>query len=308
MLEVRDLEKSYGEREALRGISFQVREGEIFGLLGPNGAGKTTAVSIIATLLRPDSGRVLYEGRDVFSNLKWWRRKIGFVPQEMAFYEELSAMENMLLWASFYGLGRKEARRRSAEILEVLELSHRAKDRVSTFSGGMKRRLNLALGIIHNPEFLILDEPTVGIDVQARVYIREFLRELASRGTSMLYTTHQLEEAQQLCHRVAIMDAGEILVEGKVEELLKKAEENITIVLRGDFPPMETLRPSLEKFSGKILSFSGEKVALEVENEGAVAGLIKEMLEAGISLREVDIKKPDLEALFLKLTGRELRE
>ncbi len=308
VLEVRELTKSYGQIRALKGISFSVGRGEIFGLLGPNGAGKTTAVSVISTLLKPDSGSVLYQGKDIFSNPRWWRKRIGFVPQEMAFYEELTAEENLLLWASLYGMPAREAKKRAWQLLEELNLASRGKDKVSTFSGGMKRRLNLALGLVHNPEFLILDEPTVGIDVHAKVYIREFLRNLAEQGVSMIYTTHQLEEAEQLCHRIAIMDEGRILVQGPLEDLLASLKESRTIILRGEFE-REQLAEALSAFEGaELINFSENKAIVELKEEEDIPELMGELLKRGLKISTVDIRKPNLETLFLKLTGKELRD
>ncbi len=308
MLEVNRLSKSFDGLKAVREISFKVKKGEIFGLLGPNGAGKTTTVSMIATLLKPDSGSVLYEGKDVYRNLRWWRKKIGVVPQETAFYEELSAEENLLLWAGLYGLDRKRAKKRAWQLLESLGLASRGKDKVAKYSGGMKRRLNLAIGLVHEPEFLLLDEPTVGIDVQTKIYIREFLRELAGSGVSMIYTTHQLEEAEQLCDRIAIMDEGQILAQGTLEELLALLGEKETIIIKGDFSDQNLPSQISDLKDVRTISFTEERLIVEVESENLLPQIMERFLSRGIKVDSVEVKRANLESLFIKLTGKELRD
>lgn len=309
MLEVKRLSKSFnGLIKAVKEISFKVEKGEIFGLLGPNGAGKTTTVSMIATLMKPDSGSILYDGKDVYRNLRWWRKKIGVVPQETTFYEVLSAEENLLLWAGLYGLDHKRAKKRAWQLLEALGLASRGKDKVAKYSGGMKRRLNLAIGLIHEPEFLLLDEPTVGIDVQTKIYIREFLKELASSGVSMIYTTHQLEEAEQLCDKIAIMDEGKILAQGSLEELLSLLEEKETVIIKGDFSSQNLPSEIANLQNVKTISFSEEKLIVEVESENLLPLIMEKLLSRGIKVDSVEVKRANLENLFIKLTGKELRD
>lgn len=308
MLTVENIKKSFGTVQALKGISFEVNKGEIFGLLGPNGAGKTTALSILTSLIDPDSGSVFYDGENIFSHPAWWRKKIGVVPQEIAFYEELTARDNLLLWGALYGLSDKEARERAGYLLQLMELGSKEKAKVSEFSGGMKRRLNIALGIVHKPEVLFLDEPTVGIDVQARVNIRELLRNFIHEEMAIIYTTHQLEEAEELCDRLAIMDEGEIRAQGTLKELIAQLGEETEVEFTGDFEE-ETVR-SLEfgTTNVRLSRFSGDSILLEVKEEEIIPDIVELFMKNDVTINTMDIKRPNLETLFLKLTGKNLRE
>ncbi len=214
MIKVEHLLKRFGELTAVDDLSFEVRQGEIFGLLGPNGAGKTTTISMICGVLRPDAGRVLIAEQDIWLRPKAVKQAIGVVPQEIAVYEDLTARDNLSFWGSLYGLRGAELTARVNEALSGVGLGDRATDKVEQFSGGMKRRLNLCMGLLHRPKLLLLDEPTVGIDPQARLNILEVIREVAAGGTTVLYTTHYLDEAQELCDRLAIIDHGKILATG----------------------------------------------------------------------------------------------
>jgi ABC-2 type transport system ATP-binding protein len=221
MISVDELHKSFGSLRAVDGLSFEVPEGELFGFLGPNGAGKTTTLSMISGLLKPDSGRASIADINVWANPKAAKRMLGMVPQDLALYEELSARENLMFWGSLFGLPKSELKANIDLWLDRVGLADRSKERVSKFSGGMKRRLNLAIGLVHNPKVVLLDEPTVGIDPQARNNILDIIREIAAAGTTILFTTHHLEEAEALCDRIAIMDHGRILETGSVEVLAK---------------------------------------------------------------------------------------
>ncbi len=308
MLTVKNIKKSYGDVEALKGISFEVKRGEIFGLLGPNGAGKTTAISILTSLIEPDSGSAFYEEKNIFSNTKWWRKKIGVVPQEIAFYEELTAKDNLMLWAALYGMGESEAKERADYLLNLMELGSKEKAKVSEFSGGMKRRLNIAIGIIHKPEVLFLDEPTVGIDVQARVNIRELLKKFVDENMAIIYTTHQLEEAEELCDRIAIMDEGEIKAQGTLKELISNLGEELEVEFSGVFDLDKVEKIMGEKPELKLIKLSEEKIVVEVDAEEIIPETVELFMKTGIIINTMDIKRPNLETLFLKLTGKELRE
>jgi ABC-2 type transport system ATP-binding protein len=214
--------KSFGEIRAVEAVSFEVREGEVYGLLGPNGAGKTTTLSMVCGLLRPDSGEVRVAGRNFWADPQAARRLMGVVPQEVAVYEELSARENLEFWGRMAGLGGAEPRARAGEVLDALALTDRAGDAVKKYSGGMKRRVNLGCALMHRPRLLLLDEPTVGIDPQARMKLIEFIRALAAGGSAVLYTTHYLEEAETLCHRIGIIDRGRVHAEGTLGELRQR--------------------------------------------------------------------------------------
>src|SRR5512137_1932556 len=220
-IQVNNLHKSFGEIKAVQGVSFDVQQGEIFGLLGPNGAGKTTTISMLATLLRPDEGDALVMGHSVRRDPMAVKSVLGVVPQEIALYEDLSARENLSFWGKMYGLRGAVLRQRVDEVLQIVGLGDHQKGRVDKFSGGMKRRLNIGIGLLPRPQVLFLDEPTVGIDPQSRRSILDSVKEFNRQGMTILYTTHYMEEAQELSHRIAIMDHGELIACGTHEELVK---------------------------------------------------------------------------------------
>jgi ABC-2 type transport system ATP-binding protein len=220
LVAVRGLTKRFGQRTAVDDVSFSIRRGEIFGLLGPNGAGKSTTVNMVSTYLPPDAGEVTIAGHSVRDGMAV-KRLVGVVPQEIALYDDLTALENADFFARIYDVPRSERKMRAQEVLEQVGLADRARERVKGFSGGMKRRLNLALGLLHRPAFLMLDEPTVGVDPQSRERIFDIIRDLQQKGTTLLYTTHYMEEAEQLCNHIAIMDDGRIIAMGTLEELLR---------------------------------------------------------------------------------------
>jgi ABC-2 type transport system ATP-binding protein len=231
MIRVEGLVKRFGEIPAVDGVSFQVRAGEIYGLLGPNGAGKTTTFSMLAGLLGPDAGRIIVDGVDLAEDPVEVKRGLGIVPQEVAVYEELTARENLRLWAGLYGLTGAALDQAVNRALEEVGLSGRSKEPVESFSGGMKRRLNLSLGLVHRPKVILLDEPTVGIDPQARANILDVVRSVADSGAAVVYTTHYLEEAEQLCDRIGILDHGKLLSEGTLAELKELVGEEEVVVL-----------------------------------------------------------------------------
>lgn len=309
MLEVSDLSKSFGDLRAVNHVSFDCQAGEIFGLLGPNGAGKTTTISMIAGLLPPDAGRVRVDGLDIGKQPAEVKRRLGVVPQEIALYEDLTAKENLDFWGGVYGMSGSVLSARRDELLDLVDLKDRAHDRVREFSGGMKRRLNLALGLVHEPRLILLDEPTVGIDPQARINILDVVRNLVAGGTSVLYTTHYLEEAESLCDRLAIMDHGSILASGSIDELKRELGEGSLITLTGIEQP-ETLAGIAERTEGlNLIELGDERAMLSVE--GGASGLgpaLEALYGGGLAPAQVQIKEPSLEDLFIKLTGRELRD
>ena len=223
--------KTFAELRAVDDVRFHIAEGEIYGLLGPNGAGKTTTISMISGLLRPDMGKVRVMGRDFWQDPPASQRFMGVVPQEMAVYEELSALENLVYWGRLAGVAKQEAKRRAGEVLSILSLEERGRDPVRNYSGGMKRRLNLGCALMHKPKLLLLDEPTVGIDPQARTKLLSVIKELAEDGTSILYTTHYLEEAENLCHRMGVIDHGRLLAEGSLDFMRDKVASQSVFVL-----------------------------------------------------------------------------
>jgi ABC-2 type transport system ATP-binding protein len=309
MIQAENLRKSYGDLAAVDGVSFRVDPGEIYGLLGPNGAGKTTTLSMLCGLLAPDAGQVRIGGLDLRREPARVKRMIGVVPQETAIYEELSARENLNFWGGLHGLSGSELRRRVGEILERVGLTDRAGEPARRYSGGMKRRLNLAAGLVHAPRVLLLDEPTVGIDPQARINILDVVRETATAGTAVLYTTHYLEEAEQLCRRTGILDHGRILAEGTLEELQRIVGQGVLVTLRGTFTPEELTRGTDSLEGVRVVHFlEGEAVLACDGAESALPEMLGGILSRGWKLESVSLKKPSLQDVFLKLTGRELRD
>ncbi len=309
MIKVEHLGKSFGSLAAVDDVSFEVRDGEIFGLLGPNGAGKTTTINMICGVLRPDGGRVTVDERDIWVEPRAVKQSLGVVPQEIAVYDDLSARDNLNFWGSLYGLGGSELRRRVDETLSRVGLAERAGDKVKRFSGGMKRRLNLCMGLLHRPKFLLLDEPTVGIDPQARLNILEVIREAASSGTTVLYTTHYMDEAEDLCDRIAIIDHGRILTEGTLEELTRLAGEGEVVRLTGAFDEAGG-RDCLGTIAGvKVHAVEDGKAVLSVLADGPGLGaILPRLFDARLGVDDVSIQQPSLQSVFIRLTGRELRD
>lgn len=308
MISVEDLQKSYGDLRAVDGISFEIPEGEMFGFLGPNGAGKTTTLSMISGLLKPDRGRVSVGEIDVWHSPKEAKRILGLVPQDLALYEELTARENLMFWGSLFRLPRSQLKANIELWLDRVGLKGRGREAVSKFSGGMKRRLNLAIGLVHNPKVVLLDEPTVGIDPQARKNILDIIREIAKEGSTILFTTHHLEEAEALCDRIAIMDHGKILETGSVDELAKVVGDGDIVSINGSFTAVQ-LKTILENESINILNAAEHTATISLSHDGInIAALLQKFNEAGIEITDISMQKPSLESVFLKLTGRELRD
>ena len=308
MISVKNLKKNFGSLCAVNDISFEVADGELFGFLGPNGAGKTTTLSMISGLLKPDAGTVYVEDINVWESPKAAKRILGLVPQDVSLYEEFSAKENLNFWGSLYGVPRSTLKQNIQEILARVGLSDRANEPVSKYSGGMKRRLNLAIGLVHNPKVVLLDEPTVGIDPQARHNIMEIIREIARQGTTILFTTHHLDEAETLCERIAIMDHGKILQVGTVDELARETGDGEIITVRGEFTPTQ-FQAAIQGAPVQVLSVSDHAATLTLRNESyGIAQLVHQLAEAGITIADLSLQKPSLESVFLKLTGRELRD
>jgi ABC-2 type transport system ATP-binding protein len=310
MLEVFELKKRFGATVAVDGVSFSVADGETVGLLGPNGAGKTTTVAMICGLLRPDAGEVRVDGRPLRGDADPAKRRIGLVPQEVALYDELTARDNLRLFGALYDLDRPNVDRASAEALELVGLTDRAGDRVKTFSGGMKRRLNLAAALLHDPQTLVLDEPTVGVDPQSRNAIFDNLEALKGRGKSLVYTTHYMEEAERLCDRVVILDKGRVVAGDTLRGLYKllPAPNRIAVELDGpaDGPWLDELRavPGVidARFDGGVLNVGVTGLTTDAP---AVLGWLAAQ---GRGFSHVETERPDLESVFLSLTGRSLRD
>lgn len=311
ILEVHDLVKKYGDLVAVKGISFDIRQGEIFSLLGPNGAGKTTTISILSTLFLPTSGDATVCGYSVIKQPMEVKKFIGVVPQEIALYNDLSALENLKFWGQMYGLRGKELSIRVDEVLEQIGLKDRAKQHIKTYSGGMKRRVNIGVGLLHKPKLLFMDEPTVGIDPQSRRAILDSVKELNRNGMTILYTTHYMEEAQELSDRVGIIDYGELIALGTQSELTAQVGEMDTLVLHlGENEDPAHVAENLQSLEGVLQAnpVNHEVAIVTPSAEELLAPVISRTNEIGIRIYSVDIKEPNLEAVFLQLTGRALRD
>lgn len=309
MLEVRSLRKTYGDLVAVHDVSFTLRPGEVVGLLGPNGAGKTTTVSMIAGLITPAAGQVLIDGAPLAGDTDPKKQRIGLVPQDLALYDELSALQNLRFFGALYDLGNQALEAAIASSLQLVGLTERARDRVGTFSGGMKRRLNFACGIVHRPKVLLLDEPTVGVDPQTRARLLDLVRQEAEAGTCVLYTTHYMEEAQSLCRTIGIIDHGRLIALGTLEELRGLIARKEMVRLTGRFEPAAT-GAALAGLAGiEVVQMSPESLLLALaDGSRQVPALFSALEGAGAVIRETTLSPPSLESLFLKLTGKELRE
>ena len=311
ILETQNLVKNYADFSAVKGVNFTIRRGEIFSLLGPNGAGKTTTISMLSTLLQPSSGDALINGFSIKKDPMRIRHFIGVVPQEIALYEMLSAFENLLFWGRMYGLDGKDLKTRAQRALEQVDLTERSQDKVGTFSGGMKRRLNIAVGLLHEPQLVFMDEPTVGIDPQSRRSILETVKDLNRQGLTVLYTTHYMEEAQELSDRVGIIDHGEMIACGTQKELTQMVGEHETLRLHLDENAVaQELADGLADLPEviKASAVDHQVIVMVTEAEDSLAPVITKAGGLGFKIRSVDIQEPNLEAVFLHLTGRALRD
>jgi len=301
--------KAFGDLKAVNGVSFHIGEGETYGLLGPNGAGKTTTISMVTGLLTIDSGSVVVAGEEIKTNSTRGRGAIGLVPQDLAIYPDLTAEENLAFFGRLYGMGGEDLSRRVSEVLGVIGLSERKDDLTKEYSGGMQRRLNIGIGLLHEPRLLILDEPTVGVDPQSRNAILEAVEELSRAGMAVLYTTHYMEEAERLCDRVAIIDEGVIQAEGTRRELVSMVGEKDRVAI--------SATGNLAQAADVVRLIDGVTEASASDHHieilaGNVSGLLPELLagvtSSGASITGVEIREPNLEAVFLHLTGKALRD
>lgn len=307
MISVSNLSKKFDAVQALKGISFDIKEGEFYGLLGPNGAGKTTTISIISTILEPDEGSVNISGFDLKKNPTECKKTIGVVPQEIALYNELSAYDNLIFWGSLYDVPKGELKSYVDETLKLFGLNERKYDKVKTYSGGMKRRINIASALLHKPKILFMDEPTVGIDPQSRNLIFEVVEKLHKEGMTIVYTTHYMEEAERFCDRIGIMDNGKIIAQGTLEELKSLSKMKETIVVS-----FANLTDALyEKISSeweglKLAENSIHFFSSDVKRDLSV--IILKCNQVGLAISHIDILKVNLETIFLSLTGKQLRD
>ncbi len=309
IVEVDNLVKSYNGIPAVNGVNFAIRQGEIFGLLGPNGAGKTTIISMLTCLLMPTSGKVSIAGHDVVNQAKTVKGIIGLVPQDLAVYPQLSACDNLLFFGRIYGLKGRQLRQRVNDLLQMVGLNERANDLVNNFSGGMKRRVNIAAGLLHQPQVLFLDEPTVGVDPQSRNFIFDNIERLNQQGMTILYTTHYMEEAERLCHRVAIIDRGQIIALDTPKALIDSLGGGI---IRLGLPETtkQTFIAQLKKLPA-VKNISRQDNALLVQthhSQEALVQIIQLLNTAKTTITTLEILEPNLESVFLHLTGRRLRD
>ncbi len=330
MVETRDLAKTFSgdhgaQIEAVKGVNLEISKGEIFSLLGPNGAGKTTTISMISGLVEPTRGDAFIGGHSITREPLQAKRLLGVVPQEIALYPNLNARQNLEFFGRMYGLGGEDLAHRVDDALEFIELTDRQKERLSTYSGGMKRRVNIAAGLLHDPQVVYMDEPTVGIDPQSRRRILDTVKLLRDqRGMTVLYTTHLMEEAQELSDRVGIIDHGEIIALGNQGDLIQKVGEEDRLVFKvGDWTPGADLLERIQKQVEGVTDAAFDPAGADGQDRANTSGLLMitarrgrralpavlHLIEAaGTSIQSVEVHEPDLEAVFLKLTGRALRD
>jgi ABC-2 type transport system ATP-binding protein len=309
VLECRGLRRRFGEIAAVDGVGFGISAGETYGLLGPNGAGKTTTISMIAGLLERDDGAVTVAGEPMTTRSVRAKSAIGYVPQDLAIYPDLSGRENLMFFARLYGMPTAEAKRRSAEVLDLTGLADRAGDQTKQYSGGMKRRLNIGIGLLHRPRLLILDEPTVGVDPQSRNAILESVEGLSGAGMAVLYTTHYMEEAERLCDRIGIIDHGKLIAEGTRSELVSMVGEGdqVRLSATGDLSRAAAGLAS-RSWVREAKALDGG-IGLVVENaRSELPAILTDVAASGATVKSVEVHEPDLEAVFLHLTGRALRD
>jgi len=306
---VQDLHKDFGDTYAVQGVDFQVRSGEIFSLLGPNGAGKSTTISMLSCLLRPTRGDALIMGKSITREPQQVKESLGVVPQDIALYPDLSARENLMFWGKMYGLRGAALKARVDEVLEIVGLTNNAKGRIERFSGGMKRRINIGAALLHRPEVLILDEPTVGIDPQSRRSILDNVKELNRQGMTVLYTSHYMEEVAELSDHIAIMDRGKIIAAGTHDELVKIVGEFDRLDLTTNQPAEQVVDCWRTVPGVQSISVNDGVISALVEDSNVV---LPDLFEAaagiGARITSVDIQEPNLESVFIHLTGRALRD
>jgi len=309
VLRASGLRKRFGQRQAVDGVGFEIARGETYGLLGPNGAGKTTSISMVCGILARDDGEVFVNGQPLDPGATRVKGAIGYVPQDLAIYPDMTARENLVFFGRLYGMGGAELRGRVDEVLEIIDLTDRADERTEAYSGGMKRRLNIGIGLLHRPSLLILDEPTVGVDPQSRNAILTSVEALSAEGMGILYTTHYMEEAERLCDRVGIIDEGKIIAEGTRRELvaLVGGLDKVKLAATGDTARAAEELRGVEGVHEATPHEEGVDL-LVVEARRLLPELLAAVSQDGVAIKSVEVIEPDLEAVFLHLTGKALRD
>ena len=306
---IKDITKKYGDKTVVNHISFHIPKGEIFGLIGPNGAGKSTLIKIMTGLTKQNHGEVEIDGMTFATNAMAIKRKLGVVPQELALLEVISGRDNLEYFGRMYGLTGKTLKTKIDQVLELTGLTDHQKKKVKTYSGGMKRRINLAAAIMHDPEYLILDEPTVGVDPQSRNHIFDYVKEMNKKGTTVLYTSHYMEEVESLCKTIFIMDEGKEVAYGTQDDLRRILGDSTTVRIDTDSSPA-ALVPYVAKISG-VTSAQVKQEGVELlvtKNEFQLSQLIHKVEESGHLIMNIQIQEPSLEEVFLTLTGKNLRD
>jgi ABC-2 type transport system ATP-binding protein len=308
-IDVQNLHKAFGEQKAVQGVSFEVQPGEIFSLLGPNGAGKTTTISMLSCLLHPDEGDAFILGHSIRKDQMGVKSVLGVVPQEIAMYEDMSARENLTFWGKMYGLRGAALKTRVNEVLEIIGLTDRAKEFIKKYSGGMKRRVNIGIALLHKPQVIYMDEPTVGIDPQSRRSILDSVIKLKREGTTVLYTTHYMEEAQELSDHIAIMDQGKMIASGTHAELVKivGAMDRIRVTINSESSRVLDTWKTVTGVT-KVSAEDGTLTILADDSNRVLPRLFESAATRAVRITSVDIQEPNLESVFLHLTGRALRD
>jgi ABC-2 type transport system ATP-binding protein len=308
LLEAIGLRKSYGSRLVLDSVSLEVNAGEVVGLLGPNGAGKTTTLSLLATLLEPDAGAVRIAGATPSPKHYALRQRLGFVPQSIALYPSLSGFQNLEFFARLHGISKREARSECMRVLHEVGLAERAQDPVEVLSGGMKRRLNLACGMVHRPDLLLLDEPTVGVDPQSRDHILETIRRAAAAGAAVVYSTHYMEEVERICHRALLIDRGKVVAAGTIAELIALGGHHPVMEITFQSEPPVNWCEGLTGITQIAIPGAAYKVALQLESFALVNPILERARAAGAHILEFSVHSPNLSDAFIALTGHALRD
>jgi len=308
MIQVTNLSKSYDAFKALNNIDLSIKKGEIFGLLGPNGAGKSTCIKILSTLLSYDSGEVIIDSFKLNTNLLKSKKIIGVVPQEISLYEELSAYDNLLFWGKLNGVNGKELSLKIDKLLELIGLAHRKNDLIKTYSGGMKRRINIAVALLHNPKILFMDEPTTGVDPQSRNKIFDIIEELNKKGLTIIYTTHYMEEVERLCNTIAIIDRGKIIIQGTKKALRDMCDLKEKVVLEmATSTSKEKIEQLKRTYSFKTIQ-NKKTISIECNIARDLEKILNLCSSLKIEIKNIDIQKSNLESIFLQLTGKQLRD